>query len=1151
MYRNARSYSLIRTLILAAASLAIVGVLFAIYQSVTGDPVTRRTSSSLDLDEGDSPSGENSAAEGGVTIRDGVKVGAGERGSVVIYGSEGDRALVEFSWRTAQPIAGDSPQYSMGEPEIRMRTPDGQLVEVTAAEGLIHLKSADQERFEPVRGMLMGDVLIRVDRLNTRQRAALPEEERNNPGPDRLITVELDDLHFDLETARLETAGHFKVTAAEAVIESDGLALRYNERDSSIEHLKIEQQGRIVVRGMGEMFRIGLQADQPAGLASSQEPADEVVPAEPEATPAVAEQPAPESQLDIPILPLEEKKSGRVHPTIQYHAVFTEQVQVRQLDGGVVSAELLADTLELLFGFGQKERDAARSRASVPSEQTAAAGAPDDAVEASTEPAEQIELSVTWTGSLEINTVDQPEGSAPPAEEGAVVTAIGTPVHLLQADRGSVQCAKLVFEEQRQRARLYGQAGVPVVINSGDGGRIEGVEMVLDMQAGEAHITGPGRMSDTADVAGLGVGDATAAGPRRSDIRFQSGVDVVFAVADVVKVDPLTGRSVEKKRQYLERATFFGRVVMRQGGDSISGERVEIKLGPPRKEGTFADNIESLTAEGGVSLRHGAELVRCERIEIELGLDQAGRIAPRQAWAYTNVSATQGDRSITADEKMIVELGSFLVPREPWDPGKARAEAVRRNVDPDTVDWEKQRAKYESRERYTPGLQRVQAVGNVKVRDPGRRLKVDAVTLDCTFAEGQEINRARVVGSETARAYVEIDDFSITGREVYLDVPGESAEVPAAGRMTFVSDRDLDGREVDEPIPVAITWSESMRYRGLRNRATFTGKVRAATAESIFDCGELVVDFAEASPEQGDSGTGPGAPDRFGRDWWVFTPVYAWVVSGDGQADPMLGREFNKEPIYLLATGGAVAETTRVEQETGRVLSRGHIEGPRLLVDLRSEILTVEGAGNLLIEDYELPTGSGQKLADRRTPFGGLGVGSPSQTFITWSRQMSYYFGNQAAIFEKGVEMVHRSGAAILKGREVLGPAAAMSAEGKADQGRSASLSCGQLLVQFRDRKQPGRDRLRREGAGSMSGFDLSQFEAKQAVHFQSDDRVLLAEQVTFDAGRNILTIWGLDENNPAEMYHRHGKFNPIKGPFFRWNRTTGEIDFPGAVIGQ
>ena len=41
MYKDTRSYSLIRTLILASASLAIVGVLFAVYQSMTGPPPSR------------------------------------------------------------------------------------------------------------------------------------------------------------------------------------------------------------------------------------------------------------------------------------------------------------------------------------------------------------------------------------------------------------------------------------------------------------------------------------------------------------------------------------------------------------------------------------------------------------------------------------------------------------------------------------------------------------------------------------------------------------------------------------------------------------------------------------------------------------------------------------------------------------------------------------------------------------------------------------------------------------------------------------------------------------------------------------------------------------------------------------------------------
>jgi lipopolysaccharide export system protein LptA len=649
---------------------------------------------------------------------------------------------------------------------------------------------------------------------------------------------------------------------------------------------------------------------------------------------------------------------------------------------------------------------------------------------------------------------------------------------------------------------------------------------------------------------------ADGGGPaHRVNIRFAGEVNIAFAQEEAgPTIDGESGAKSESRRQYLEKAVFLGDVLMQQGDDSIAGERIQIDFGPPRREGSLADNMRRLRGEGQVALVQGNESVRCERIDVEMGLDESGRIAPRLARAYSDVSATHEGRTITASDRMIVHLRSFRQQREPFDLNKARAVAMARGHDPDTVDWDEVRADYESKASFRAGLDRLEAYEDVAVRDPEQNLRVDAGTLSCTFRGGREIDRALVNGTPTAPAHVELDDFSISGGEVDLDVASESAQVPGAGRLTFLSTRDLDGRESDEPVPVAITWSERMTYRGSQNRAILTGSVHAATEESIVDCGELIVDFSD--PEDGQAAADSaeaGGRDAVQDDWWIFTPLAERLRGKRKERDSgLLGRRFDKEPVYILASGSAVAQTTKTELETGRILSRGRIEGPKILVDLRSEVMTIEDPGNLLIEDYEVPASLKERRPEQRSPFGGLGVGSPSQTFVTWTGQMAYYFGQQAAFFEEGVEMVHRSGTEILLGREAVGDTShSVVTEASDQQGRNATLTCRELVIKFSETEDSSL-RSRRRGAGRMSAYELSLFQATGGAHFEDGGVVVLAHSVSYDAVRNWLTVRG-DENSQAAIYdQRGGRFRDLAADVIDWDRNTDRIYAPNArVIGR
>ncbi|MHC4236496.1 MAG: hypothetical protein ACYSUQ_15370, partial [Planctomycetota bacterium] len=613
----------------------------------------------------------------GVALSDNVVLGSGARGSIRLYGAVSDQPKAVLAYRAWEPVAEADNQFQVTAPQISLRTPRGQLVEISATSGMVQLKTMQSERLALSKGKLVGDVEIKIDRLDEQQRAALPPEQRDKPGPDRLITMRLEEVDFDLEYAQLETDGPFHLESAEFDIRLQGLFLRYNELDSSIEELRTESSGRIAVRGMGGMFRVGMPGTE-------EEPgeADQPEPAERDTEPAAADQPIeiPSADDGVPVLPTRGDGPARVRPAVTYQARFTDDVEVHQLDGGEPTGALLADALEVLFDFGQQQREAARTQAAAPT----AAGTTQPAEGTEPAPGTQAgtELTVTWSGPLVITTIEPPADQDPdqPSQERVQVTATGQQVRLQQIGRADATCKKLVFHQESERAWLYGDQDDPVVIETSDGGHLEGPEVVFDTPTGTARISGPGRMWDTRSGPVFATETADGGGPaHRVNIRFAGEVNIAFAQEEAgPTIDGESGAKSESRRQYLEKAVFLGDVLMQQGDDSIAGERIQIDFGPPRREGSLADNMRRLRGEGQVALVQGNESVRCERIDVEMGLDESGRIAPRLARAYSDVSATHEGRTITASDRMIVHLRSFRQQREPFDLNKARAVAMAR-----------------------------------------------------------------------------------------------------------------------------------------------------------------------------------------------------------------------------------------------------------------------------------------------------------------------------------------------------------------------------------------------------------------------------------------------------------------------------------------
>ena len=437
-------------------------------------------------------------------------------------------------------------------------------------------------------------------------------------------------------------------------------------------------------------------------------------------------------------------------------------------------------------------------------------------------------------------------------------------------------------------------------------------------------------------------------------------------------------------------------------------------------------------------------------------------------------------------------------------------------------------------------MKRLVADGEVTIVDPTDGLDIRADRVDCHLTDGSEISTALVVGTDAHPASAKLRDLTVTGAEIQLNVPDEWAIVPGPGRMTFHSYKDLDGRAVAESIPISVTWQERMKYQGRENRAAFVGDVHAASASTTVDCDDrLIVEFDEVAT--------PSSAHATEEDWWIFHDLFAELSgAGKDQRRKIERRSFSKEPAHILATGKARVETSVFDLDSGERESRALLIGPRLSLNLRSDVskMLIEGPGKLLLEDFrpaQEPNESKKTKPKKDTGFFSMARNSgPSKTLIEWKQLMWYDFSIDQTRFEGEVSLKHFSGAVLEK---YFGVAKAGGAG--TPPGRETYLTCDVLTVDFLDHNARRREPKQRQ-MGGLSGDRLRQFQASGSVELQdeTENLWLLADRLVFERDRQILAIYGLP-NQRARIY-RYGKgtaHGTIQVERAFYNLATGELE--------
>lgn len=1149
-YRQ-RGSSLARTLVVASSTLAILLVCFSIYQygqvpptadappraprlpSPPTEPVGYRS------DNGDEP---------GVEIGQGV-IGAGERTQITIYPRDGNQALAEIEVLDWTPAPGSGNEFLLSEPDVRMRTNDGHAVRITAKRGKLEARQRDGGGLDPRRGRLSGNVVIQYDRLSEKQRAALPPERRDRIDPAELVRIETEEIEFDLEYSKLLAPGRLVLSASDVRLDASNLEIRFNEAANRIEHLRISHGGTLELLDRGGGMGMSLPGLEDSSqnvtvaqwlYASLQAGLRARMPAK-EATPAADPTPAPTPADEVPVFRTDAAKEDQVRPPIRYYARFDGDVDARQLAGGSVQSHLQADSLEIVRDVSNVERDQSEA---VQRGQTALA----DAAVAATDD----RVILTWADTLVVEPCGA-EDDRCAGQSRSQITATGTPVRLTHAE-GEATAHKLIFDPEDSSVRLSGSGERAAVVSSAGQGRIVGLEIHSYRRGDEFFIeaTGPGELVSyaVADVVGRTPSNDRASGDQDSQTSRVSFADRMAARGHVVTERGLdsAGRVYSREVRLLDSAEFRGLVRMAHDDVALEGDVVSMDFGT-RRRGLFGheQTLERVHAQGHVSMLQGEDSISCREIEIQMQARPGGGTMPRVATAWGDVSARQGERTITAREKLIVDFEPIV--RVAVASGEGERAAESDVVGGGTSGSETTRGSPEpaGAARTEAGVSRLRAFGEVSVTDASQGFEVTAETLDCAVVNGSEIDTAVVEGAEGQPAAVRLDTFTITGARIKLNVREQWAEVPGGGRLTFRSQKDLDGSKSAEPIPVVITWQDWMRYRGDKNRAVFSGRVHATSqSTTTFDCQRLEVYFDDVPVEDAAQRGGDG-------QWKIVREMARRIPLLDRALDREQSRRFNKEVAYLEASGNAVALTSEIDAATRRVISRTRISGPKLWVNLRPEVrkMMIEGPGNLLVEDYR-PQEDGRqdgegggRVAPRAS--GGLFAvgqnGGPSTTLIEWEDLMWYDFSVKQTRFEGKVSLKHFSGSELdrIRGRKV-------DASGG---GRSTFLTGDVLTVDFLDREKRSRtakdDRL-----GLLSSRRLSQFQASGSVVLQdqSEGLSVTADRIVYWKDRQVLAIFGSPRRKAHIVKQRVGRLpHQVSVEHLFYNLTTGEWELARPAI--
>jgi len=519
-------------------------------------------------------------------------------------------------------------------------------------------------------------------------------------------------------------------------------------------------------------------------------------------------------------------------------------------------------------------------------------------------------------------------------------------------------------------------------------------------------------------------------------------------------------------------------------------DSVTARIGALQAEGGKSGSrpfISEAIFRGGVELRddEAASFVRGDTLHIWLAEGEQGPY-PTRAKVAGNVTARQNDSDVAADE-IVVHFAEL--PAAARQPGRTGFHETM-----------------------------LTARGNVKIIDRSRDRPVVA-TADVinVMLDDPDSRHAELLG---APARISQDAHSLTGNKIELHEATRSAAVRGAGSVTFVSDRDPQGRKLDKPRPVRISWSDGMDYDGDRNEAIFKGNVKLASGLSRIECREMTATFEEIA-----GGTAESPPADEGA---------AGVVSFNPDS-------FGRGELTKVVAEGEVLVVYETVSQDDKLLQAMQLRSDNLTYNARTDRIDCTGYGLLVIEDYRPPDQAGNKPASTAEPLSRV-IQRPWQTVFEWHKMMRLMLDSRVVIMDGGVVMIHHSGSNIPSAKDMRIPDWS-----GVTTGRTSTLGCGRLMAQFpQPDKQPdgsaGGQKLSPVFDPGSEVGDLQMFVATRDVVLEDRDYELRGAQLSYLREKGFAILWGYMDDQPVADAYVYSRGQPVSSPKFLCYLEKGHV---------
>ncbi len=1109
-----------RRLSLAAISLAIFVGLYFLYVTLLATPLEEQQAAApepVDL------------ATLEASTKPAVAVGPGQD---LVMGGQGQKSWI-YRWTEGRLLyqfrvdawesVGDN-RFQLTNPELRYFSRSGEIVHVSAPEGLIEGRQSSDNQPEPQRGTLKGKVHVFIDRGTN------PERGEPELRPEDVVHIWLDSVDFDLEKSIIISDSPLQVDSDEAELTGRGLTVRWNETTNELEEITIAEGDKLIWRMESDMLQIGLpgstpkkkgQSEAAAGLLGKLAGTAGVVAQKaglpvgaPQTAPAEPPEPQPQVEAQSP-----ETLPAQTQPTTQpraraFEIAFGSDVSIFNYDGPKLVGKATCDELNLVITRIKKSKT-------------------EEEKEESEKPRKRIprdgkRLEIFWSGPLVMKPAPPPE----PVRKGILVRAIGQsqPVDFEQTGEVKLRCKKLVYQVASKQGELYGTAEEPVKIEEGEGRTIVATRMFYDYEAGLAHGEGPGYMQQVKPESprpGLsGVGNLTSmmANGKKRMVLWQEGFVLNFGKYRK------WSEGGWKDQPYLERAEFRGAARMSEPSQNMAGELIVMDFFKPEVlPGQDEPNPSPSTVhvEKNVTLQSEDQQIDCDVLDVTF-VRSGDESVPSVAEASGTVKVRQGQRLVEADQ-IVAHMEQAAMATATQPAAESRPEGLARS---------------------DVRISRFEAEGDVRMTDPDDDRKVECRKIDCRIGQNNVLEWCYLEGEPKAWASVVSREYAIAGHTVTMDLTTEQVDVPGAGELQFVSEQDIEGSRVrkGQGVPILINWSESMQLRGTEtNQGTFLGGVTVRSRDTtLSNCERLIVDF-EQRPEEpkAEEPARPEQPELENlKRFWVF----ARSLGGRREEAPSVQLPvMRKQPVYIQAfpKEGEQIEVVNERREGETVLSRATLFGQSVTIDLAAQRLNVPSHGRLLIGDFERDSSGGGQSASLRDPFGqDLRSGGPSQTAFEWQTGLTYLLDSRVAIFDGDVRMVHVADENLLKWLSAE-PAQGDGQGQPVKPDRWVDLTCQMLKVEFI------RGAFGGSGGVQAGAAELKQIDATGTVKLEEGRRTVMAQQLRYDGPSDLIVVYGsnIDPAYIIEENPETAEGTMWKGPRVVWNRRTNEIRAPKSQV--